>query len=213
LEKKLFGWMLRLLVGDTTKLGMPKPDHALLDAHPLMNDQLLHYLRHGDVELRGDIERFEGPEVVFRDGSRLEVDLVLYATGYTKKIPYLDDRYLEGSWAAGNFLTCFSREFPRLFTLGFAEINGALYPHLSKMAELLGWVITAQLQQPEAATEFFAWTRRTRFDLTGGRKIIHTQRHEHYCDEYALSCALTAALRKVQKLAPSLPRAPAQLGS
>ena len=69
LELALFTWLQRIVVGDTTALGMPKPDHRVLESHPLMNDQLLHHLRHGDVTLKPDIEAFAGKSVRFKDGS------------------------------------------------------------------------------------------------------------------------------------------------
>ena len=198
LETPIFGWLQRLLIGDTTKLGMPKPDHKVLQSHPLLNDQLLHHLRHGDVRLKGDILRFEGQSVIFADESRLDVDLVLLATGYSRRIPYLDSRFLEaGSWAASNFLTCFSRDFDSLFTLGFAELNGALDPHLGRMAELIAQVAKAQQTDPSAAERFYTWAQSTKLDLSGGRALIDSPRHAHYCDDHALHSATKKAFKKM----------------
>jgi hypothetical protein len=197
LETPVFGFLLRLLVGNTQKLGMPKPDHRVLEAHPLMNDQLLSHLRHGDLRLVADVERFEGDDVVLRDGERLGVDLVLLATGYTRHIPYLDPAHLDGSWAAGQLLTAFSRKYDSLFTLGFAEINGALFPHLSRLALLIAEVARAQLNEPAVADRFLKWLRGTAFDLTGGRHLIATRRHEHYTDEHALEQATRRAYRRM----------------
>lgn len=195
LETPVFGFLLRLLVGDTQKLGMPKPDHRVLESHPLMNDQLLSHLRHGDVRLVADVERFDGDDVVLRDGQRLGVDLILLATGYTRRIPYLDAAHLDGSWAAGQLLTAFSRKYDSLFTLGFAEINGALFPHLSRLATLIAEVARAQLKEPATSERFLKWLRGTTFDLTGGRRLIATQRHQHYTDEHALEQATRRAYR------------------
>lgn len=203
LETPLFGLLLRLLIGNTRKLGMPKPDHRVLESHPLMNDQLLSHLRHGDVRLVADVERFDGGEVVLRDGERLGVDLVLLATGYTKRIPYLDPAHLDGSWAAGQLLTAFSRKYDSLFTLGFAEINGALFPHLSRLSALIAQVARAELHDPIAAERFLKWLRGTSFDLTGGRRLIPTQRHQHYTDEHALEQATRRAFRRMSWTCPS----------
>lgn len=197
LEAPVFSFLLRLLIGDTTKLGMPKPDHRVLESHPLVNDQLLSHLRHGDVRLVADVERLEAGQVVLKDGARLDVDLVLLATGYTRSIPYLDVKHLDGSWGAGQALTAFSRRYDSLFTLGFSEINGALFPHLSRLSALIAEVARAELTEPEAAARFFAWLRKTEFDLQGGRKLIATRRHEHYTDEHALERSTRRAFRKM----------------
>lgn len=202
LEGPVFGFLLRLLVGNTTKLGMPVPDHRVLESHPLLNDQLLSHLRHGDVRLVPDIERFDGEDVVLRGGERIGVDLVLLATGYTRRIPYLDPAHLDGTWAAGQLLTTFSRRYDSLFTVGFAEINGALFPHLSRLSALVAEVARSQLREPGVAERFLTWLRTTDFDLTGGRHLIATRRHEHYTDEHALELATRRAFRHMRWRCP-----------
>jgi hypothetical protein len=162
-----------------------------------MNDQLLSHLRHGDVRLVADVARVEDRQVVLTDGERLDVDLVLLATGYTRSIPYLDAEQLDGSWGAGQALTAFSRRYDSLFTLGFAEINGALFPHLSRLSALIAEVARARFTDPDAADRFFAWVRAAKIDLTGGRHLIRTRRHEHYTDEHALEHATRRAFRKM----------------
>lgn len=198
LEQPLFTWLQRLIVGDTAQLGMPVPDHKLLETHPLLNDQLLHYLRHGDVQLKGALQSFDQHRVLFADGSELEADLVMFATGYTRRIPYLDPKYLEpGEWAASHFLTCFSRRFTSLFTLGFIELNGALYPHVSRLAALIARVAIAELKEPAQAERFYAFARSADFDLSGGRQLLATGRHAHYCDDRALTKATKKTFRRM----------------
>jgi len=43
-ERPVLTRMLRLLQGDLTRLGLPRPDHKLLESHPLLNSQLVHHL-------------------------------------------------------------------------------------------------------------------------------------------------------------------------
>lgn len=198
LETRVFSWILKLLLGDVTRLGMPRPDHALLDTHPVVNDQLIHHLRHGDVSIRGDVQSFDRSYVQFTDGSREEFDLILYATGYTRRITYLDPRHLDpGSWAAAQLLTCFSRQHPTLFTLGFAEINGALFPFVSRLAILVAELARLREVDFGAAERFFTWTKSAQFDLSGGRHLVQTERHLHYCDDRALMKALRKAFSRL----------------
>jgi len=212
LEKPIFSWLLRLIVGDLGRYGMPRPDHALLDTHPIINDQLLHHLRHGDVRLAGDVESFQGSTVSFVNGSAEEFDLVLLATGYTRRIAYLDPQYLDpGTWAASQFLTCFSRKFPALLTLGCAEINGALLPLVSRLAILVAEIASLRRTDPERVRRFFEWVRRGQLDLTGGRKLVHTPRHDHYCDDHALTSALRKAFTRLGLDWPKLGTTPSLL--
>jgi cation diffusion facilitator CzcD-associated flavoprotein CzcO len=105
----VFPRLLKLTMGDPSQYGWPKPDHKILESHPIVNDQILHYLRHGDLEVRRNIERFEGADVVFGDGKREQFDLVICATGYATKVPYLDDAVFE--WKGNR-----PRLFLRLFS-------------------------------------------------------------------------------------------------
>jgi hypothetical protein len=215
LEGPIFSFLLRLIMGDLQKLGMPKPDHGLLETHPIMNDQLVHHLRHGDIAINGDIESLEGPTVVFTDGTRQDFDLILLATGYTRRIPYLDSKYLDpGQWAAAQFLTCFSRKYESLYTLGFAELNGALYPTLSRLAVLIAELEQARERAPERRARFFDWVRSAKLDLSGGRKLVASPRHAHYCDEHALTRAIRQAFEifggpEPKQLTVAPPRLPA----
>lgn len=49
LQQKVFGALLRIVNGDLTRLGVPRPDHKLFEAHPAINSMLIHHLQHGDV--------------------------------------------------------------------------------------------------------------------------------------------------------------------
>lgn len=202
LERPVFAFLQRLLVGDVSRLGMPVPDHAILESHPLMNDQLLHYLRHGDVTLKGAIRGFRGSTVIFADGSEQEADLVLLATGYGRKITYLPATLFRDGEPASNFLTCFNPSAPHVFTLGFAELNGALYPHLSRLSELVARVVRAQRSEPEVASKFYAWVERQRFEPGGGRRFIDSPRHVNYQDSRTLTKQTLAAFKAMNWQAP-----------
>ena len=84
--------MLRLAQGKVTDYGLPKPDHAVLHAHPTVSDDLLTRLGHGDITVKPNIDRFEGSKVFFEDGSAAEVDTVVYCTGYKVTFPFFDDK-------------------------------------------------------------------------------------------------------------------------
>lgn len=84
----------RILVGRPEKLGLPKPDHALFETHPVVNTLLPHYVGQGDVTPKPDVARFDGKTVHFADGSSCEVDLIVFATGYNIEFPFIDSAHL-----------------------------------------------------------------------------------------------------------------------
>ena len=180
LVQPVFGAMLRLLVGDLTRLGLPKPDHRIFETHPILNDQLLHHLRHGDIAARPDIARLDGGEVEFVDGRREAVDLVLLATGYRQSIPYLPDDALEWSGTRPQlYLNLFSRRQPSLMAMGFMETDGGAYRMFDRMADVIAQHAKDRIENPERARRMDQLKAR-RPDLSGGVRYLATDRHANY---------------------------------
>jgi hypothetical protein len=94
-QRALITALLRLVVGRYEDYGLPRPDHRLFEAHPTVSTEVFHYLKHGRIQPHGDVARAEGQEVVFTNGERLEVDLVVCATGYRVSVPFLPEGLLE----------------------------------------------------------------------------------------------------------------------
>lgn len=186
LAQPLLTGLLRLLVGDLRRYGLPKPDHKVLETHPIVNAQLLHHLAHGDVAARPDVAELLGDRVRFVDGSEEAVDVIVWATGYRAVIPYLapDVLSLERG-AAPLFLNVFpDRE--NLFVVGLFETDGAAYPVVSRQAALIAALLRARAERPDRVDHFERLRRGRRPNLTGGVRYLATPRHSIYVqyDEY-----------------------------
>ena len=184
--------ILRLYFGDLRKLGLPKPDHRIFETHPLLNDQLIHHLRHGDISVRGDASLFDGHDVVFADGTRGSYDLVLACTGYRHSVPYAGDLF---GGAGGNamerlYLGFAHRERPGLWAPGLIETNSGAFGAIGQQARL----IAAVLADEKKAAEFGRRVRHNDVDLTGGLKMDRSERHRGYVDSHALHAALADEL-------------------
>ena len=57
-------------MGKFEDFGLQKPDHAFFETHPIVNQQLVYYVGHGDITPKPDIERFDAAGAVFTDGTR-----------------------------------------------------------------------------------------------------------------------------------------------
>lgn len=186
LAQPLLAGLLRLLVGDLRRYGLPRPDHKVLESHPIVNSQLLHYLAHGDIRARPDVLELRGNSVRFTDGSEEELDVIVYATGYRATIPVLDDSLLPAGAGAEPFFLNVFHERANLFAVGLFETDGAAYPIVSKQAALIASLIRAEADAP-AAVE---WFRRLHAgpppDLRGGIRYLGSPRHAIYVqyDEY-----------------------------
>ena len=172
--------MIDVLVGDVTRLGLPAPDHALLESHPIMNTQVLHHLQHGDLVAKPDLVALDGPEAVFADGSREKVDLVLLATGYQYLLPFLAEDLL--SWHRGRprlYLNLFSRELDSLYVVGFVEFAGAAYTRFDEMAQMIVIDIRAR-ETGRFHDEFRELKQHDLPDLSGGMRYVDSDRHASY---------------------------------
>lgn len=197
LEERVFGFLInRILVGDLTRFGLPKPDHPILRSHPIMNTQILHHLGHGDLHARKDVQAFAGRTVRFEDGVTEEIDLVLWATGYDKRFPFLDEADLDRRGDALDlYLNVFHRRYGDLFFVGLFETDGAAYGLFSQQADLIAaYLDTATLPQAKSALDGLRSTDRP--DLRGGVRYIASPRHDYYVkgDVYAKTLTRIRAL-------------------
>jgi hypothetical protein len=147
-----------------------------------MNTQILHHLAHGDLTAKPDIGRFTERGVEFVDGSRENVDLVLLATGYDYKIPYLAESLLE--WKSGHpqlYLNIFHRTLRGLSVVGFVEFADAAYQRFDEMAQMVA--MDAYLTQSgDRYGEWSEMRKHDRPDLRGPMTYIDSPRHANYVD-------------------------------
>lgn len=181
LEERLFGFLInRVLVGDLTRYGLPKPDHPILRTHPILNTQILHHLRHGDIEARKDVLALDGRTVRFVDGASEEVDLIVWATGYEKRLPFLSDADIDRHRGLIDlYLRMFHRRYGDLFFVGLFETDGAAYGLYDAQARLIASYLSEDLNTSTRAA-FDALRTGDRPDLRGGVNYVASARHDYY---------------------------------
>ncbi|HMJ35272.1 MAG TPA: NAD(P)-binding domain-containing protein [Baekduia sp.] len=143
IRQKAIHNIVKLYTGDLTKYGLPKPDHHFGEAHPTVSGRILDRIQHGRVAPKPNIERLDGRFVEFADGSRQEVDVVVYCTGYKITFPFFDEDFLS---APDNQIELFRRVFhpalPDLAFVGLLQPLGAVMP----LAEAQGQWLAAYLR-------------------------------------------------------------------
>ena len=130
--------LLRLVVGDLERYGLPRPDHRFGEAHPTISDEILSRLSHGAISVKPNIARLTERTVVFADGSEVEADVVVYCTGYKVSFPFFDPALIS---APDNDLPLFRRVFhPELagvYFIGLLQPLGAIMPLAAAQSEWL----------------------------------------------------------------------------
>ncbi len=80
--------LLKLLVGDVTKLGLKKLPYGPLEqirktaSIPLLDIGTIKHIREGHIRIQNDIDRIEGRVVYFADGKKEEFDAIVAGIGY-----------------------------------------------------------------------------------------------------------------------------------
>lgn len=145
----IFKLLLKLTVGDHTNYGMQKPDHEFLKSHPVVNSELLYFIKHGKIHPKVDIERFDGSKVCFKDGTAEEFDVIIAATGYNITFPFFDKKFID--FSNGDvplYKRVFHRTHENLFFVGLIQPMGCIWPLSDAHAQLAANKIAGNYSLP-----------------------------------------------------------------
>ena len=136
--------------------GLAEPvTRNLNEQPPVVNSQLLYWIQHGRISVVPEIRVIDGTTVTFGDGSRLEFDTILWATGYATCLPFLAEDLLE--WRNGVPLRVGGLTVPlgprRLFFVGLAAPRGPQLPVYSAQAKLVARMIRLEPIVPTPLAE------------------------------------------------------------
>ena len=134
-------------------LGLPPPPATPQEQRATICDPILDALESRRVIPRPGVERFDGKEVVFRDGTRERADVVLFATGYHLRYPYLPTDLVD---TRDDDLTLFLGAMPPrrhdLFIVGVSRPTGAFWPIAEVQAQLAAALLSGRYALPRQAT-------------------------------------------------------------
>lgn len=158
----LFARTLRLAVGDLTRFGLPAPDHRVYETHPLVNSQLVYYLGHGRITPVPDVARFHPDAVELADGSTIQPDLVLLATGYLPRFEFLDPQLLDLDQHGRPhlYLHAFSRH-PTLAVAGLLQPDSGVFRLVHWQTVAIARWLRLRLVAPDRTAGFWGRLGRT----------------------------------------------------
>jgi len=201
--------LLRLAQGRITDYGLPRPDHAVLHAHPTVSDDLLTRLGHGDITVKPNIDRFEGSKVFFNDGTAAEVDIVVYCTGYKVTFPFLSEVVVP---AADNHVDLYRRvvdpDHAGLFFVGLIQPLGAIMPLAEVQSEWVADLIGGEGALP-SYDEMRAQIRD--YDEQLRRRYVASKRHTIQVDFHKYLAEIERERRASRQRAQGTPAVPSGL--
>lgn len=153
LQRLFFQLLLRLVQGPQEILGVPRPSHDLFQAHPTLSSDLLNLVGHGQIKIKPDVERLAGERVRFRDGSEEPIDVIIYATGYHVRFPFLSRELLDPSEnEAALYRYVVPPRLPGLYFIGLLQPLGAVMPLAEAQSKWVGKLLTGECGLPEPET-------------------------------------------------------------
>lgn len=180
LRRLAFGATLRTTMGRFEDFGLQKPDHAFFETHPIVNQQLVYYVGHGDITPKPDVDHFDAAGAVFADGTRADVDLVVFATGYLAVFPFLADQDALNA-AAGRprlALQMASPTSPTLWLSGLIQPDSGQWTIAHWQGMAIAQFLNLRRTDPQAAARIHARLNAHRAQrFTGGAHYKDSTRH------------------------------------
>lgn len=144
--------LIRDLVGSMSSYGLPEPDHEPLSAHPSVSADFLTKAGSGDIHMLPAIERLAGRTVHLTDGSTVEADVIICATGYNMEFPFFAGDEADLHPTSDHRYPLFKRMIKpgvdHLFFLGLAQSSPTIVNLAEQQSKLLARLLTGSYALP-----------------------------------------------------------------
>ena len=106
----------------------------------------MYYLKHGRITPHKDIAKFERKSVHFIDGTSIEVDMIVCATGYYVSFPFLPDGLVpvKNGNIAMVYGGCVLPDYKNLYIFGTQQVRYGVGPLITPAAKLIAKMIKLQ---------------------------------------------------------------------
>jgi thioredoxin reductase len=135
--------------GKNSDYGLSEPDGPLGSHHPTINEDLFFTIRHGRIKPRQDIERLDGNDVYFKDGSKGSYDVVVACTGYIISHPFFDKQFID--YSEGDvplWLRMMHPEITNLYFIGLFQPLGCIWPGSELQSKIMARELAGEWKRP-----------------------------------------------------------------
>ncbi|HET6151738.1 MAG TPA: NAD(P)-binding domain-containing protein [Marmoricola sp.] len=149
--------LIKELVGSMSNYGLPEPDHEPLSAHPSVSADFLTRAGSGDINMLAAIKGFDGHTVRLIDGTSVEADVVICATGYDMRFPFFDagpdregeaDLHPDSDHQYPLFKRMIKPGVDHLYYLGLAQSSPTIVNLAEQQSKLLARLLTGTYVLP-----------------------------------------------------------------
>lgn len=144
--------MIKEQLGRMSDYGLPEPDHEPLSAHPSVSADFLTRAGSGDIHMLPAIQRLDGHTVHLSDGSSVEADVIVCATGYDIRFPFFDEDEVELHPDSDHRYPLFKRMIKpgveHLFFMGLAQSSPTIINLAEQQSKLLARLLVGDYVLP-----------------------------------------------------------------
>jgi cation diffusion facilitator CzcD-associated flavoprotein CzcO len=205
----------RIAWEDAASSSLPEPDHRLFETHPVINSRWPYEVARGAIRVKPDMQQLEDHNVLFVDGSRETIDLIICATGYKLSFPFIDRQHL--NWRNDRpelYLNIFHPNRDDVFVAGLIQPDSGQFGLVDCQAQLICAYVRALDEQQAVAHRFQAEKRRKAGEpLSGGIRYVRSPRHLVEVEHYSYRRQLQRAVARLRASSAIPPRSKRQLHS
>ncbi len=175
IQEPLVKMMLKLTIGSHKEYGLPKPEGKVFDRHPTVNTEALMHIKHGRIKVKGAVKAFEDNDVIFTDGTRETVDMIVYATGFNVSFPFLPKPLNRVVASHVNvYGMSMYHDYKGLYLVGWMQPRGGVGSLITPYADFLVAMakIQEELQQPVGLVLKEMGEKLPTSHLSGGGQLI-----------------------------------------
>jgi hypothetical protein len=149
LWQRVSAFSLKMRNGTNSLYGLPEPEGPLGSHHPTINEDLFYTIRHGKIKPRPDIEKLDGKQVQFKDGSTAEYDTIVACTGYIITHPFFDTSFIDYSEGEVKlWLKMFHPEIDNLYFIGLFQPLGCIWPGSELQSKIMARELSGKWKRP-----------------------------------------------------------------
>ncbi|XP_048214142.1 flavin-containing monooxygenase 5-like [Perognathus longimembris pacificus] len=163
--------------------------HRFLSHQSTFGDDLPNHIITGRVLVKPNVKEFTESSAIFEDGTEENIDVVVFATGYTFSFPFLEDEAtLNSQHSLFKFVFPTHLEKPTLAFIGLLQPVGATIPTSELQSR---WVVRvfAGLKKLPSESEMMANTNRRKQKMANqfvkSPRVVHRVQYIDYMDEIA----------------------------
>ena len=150
LTRTVMRFLMYIAVGDQSRYGVPKPQHAIWREHATLSQELLPFAGHGWLKVKPNVSELLGNKIRFDDGSEEQVDEIIYATGYKTTFPFINpDLFKVEDGSVELYRRMLPPELPGLYMVGLVQPIGPTIPLVEVQARWLASVLAGETRLPE----------------------------------------------------------------